>query len=207
MKRRAVLLGAASLSIAIARAAEPVPPLLQQVRERLGADPVVRGAFEQRKTIKGFRNPLVSTGTFVVARQRGVLWRTQAPFASTLIVTADRLLVRQADGSVMRRLSAGEEPAVRALGETLLGVMAADLAVLAQRFRIEGELVGREAWRLQLTARDPAMSRWVQHVELEGDRFLRLVRLAEGSGDLTQIRLTGHATDQGPSAEEGSQFE
>jgi hypothetical protein len=208
MKRRSFLLAVvAAAPVSAALAADPVPQLLQDVRERLTAEPVVRGSFEQRKTVKGFRHPLVSTGDFVVSRQRGVLWRTLAPFASTLVVTADRVLARQADGSVTRRLSANDEPAVRALSETLLAVMAADLSVLAQRFRIEGDLVGRDAWRLQLTARDPAMARWVQRVELEGDRFLRSVRLSEGSGDVTQIRLAGHATGRALSAEEESQFE
>jgi len=205
VKRRAFFLLAAWAPVAFG--ADAVPQLLQAVGERLTTEPVVRGSFEQRKTVKGFRNPLVSTGDFVVSRQRGVSWRTLAPFASTLVVTQDRVLARQADGSVTRRLSASDEPAVRALSETLLAVMAADLSVLAQRFHIEGELVGRDGWRLQLTARDPAMARWVQRVELEGDRFLRTVRLSEGSGDVTQIRLSGHATARTLTADEGLQFE
>jgi hypothetical protein len=187
-------------------AAEPTP-LLREVRQRLTAEPVVRGGFEQHKTIKGFRKPLVSSGEFAVARVRGVLWRTQQPFASTLVVTRERVLARNADGSVARRLSASEEPAVRAISETLFGVMAADLSALAQRFQIEGELRGADGWRLVLLPREPALARWVQRVELEGDRFLRVVRLLEGSGDLTLIRMARHATSTALSADEEAQFE
>jgi len=151
-------------------AAEPASPLLREVRQRLTHEAVVRGSFEQRKTVKGFRNPLLSSGNFVVARQRGVLWRTLAPFPATLVVTRDRVLARQADGSVARRLSASEEPAVRAISETLFGVMAADLSALAQRFEISGDAGGREAWRLLLLPRDAALARWIQRVEMEGDR-------------------------------------
>nr|WP_283254359.1 outer membrane lipoprotein carrier protein LolA [Ramlibacter paludis] len=186
--------------------AEDAPALLKEVRQRLNAEPVVRGAFEQRKTVKGFRNPLLSSGEFVVAQQRGVLWRTLQPFASTLVVTRDRVLARGADGSVARRLSANEEPAVRAISETLFGVMAADLGALAQRFQIEGELVAREGWRLQLLPRDAALARWVQRVELDGDRFLRAVRLQEGSGDQTQIKLANHSTAARLSADEEAQL-
>ena len=201
--RRAFLLAAGAFALP-ALAAEPA--LLREVRQRLTGEPVVRGAFEQRKTVKGFRNPLVSGGDFVVSRQRGVLWRTLEPFASTLVVTRDRVLARGADGSVARRLSASEEPAVRAISETLFGVMAADLAALDQRFQIEGELAGREGWKLQLQPRDAALARWVQRVELEGDRFLRAVRLHEGSGDQTQIRMARHTTAAPLSAEEEAQF-
>ncbi|MDB5857880.1 MAG: lipoprotein carrier protein LolA [Ramlibacter sp.] len=207
MSSRRIFLLAASVAGLPAFASEPVSPLLRDVRQRLTSEPVVRGTFEQRKTVKGFRNPLLSTGEFVVSRQRGVLWRTLEPFASTLVVTRDRVLARGADGSVARRLSASEEPAVRAISETLFGVMAADLTALAQRFQIEGELVGREGWRLQLLPRDAALARWVQRVELEGERFLRGVRLQEGSGDQTQIRMARHSTSATLSADEEARFE
>lgn len=197
-------LGAGALP---AIAAEPVSPLLYDVRQRLAQEPIVRGAFEQRKSVKGFRHPLVSGGDFVVSRTRGVLWRTLEPFASSLVVTRDRVLARQGDGSIARALNANDEPAVRTVSETLFGVMAADLAVLAQRFRIDGELAGREGWRLVLLPRDASLGRWVQRVDLEGDRFLRAVRLQEGSGDQTQIRLSRHVADLALRADEEAQFE
>lgn len=187
--------------------ANEASPLLREVRERLAQDPVLRGAFEQRKTVRGFRHPLVSSGEFTVSRRRGVLWRTQLPFASTLVVTRDRVLARQADGSVARVLNASDEPAVRTISETLFGVMAADLALLAQRFHLDGELAGREGWRLALLPREAAMARWVARVELEGDRYLRAVRLQEAGGDATQIRLLRHVADTALRAEEEAQFE
>lgn len=203
--RRALLLAFAALPLARAEAGEPA--LLREVRQRLASEPVVRGSFEQRKTVKGFRNPLVSSGEFVVARDRGVLWRTLAPFPSTLVVTRERVLARQGDGSVARRLSASEEPAVRAISETLFGVMAADLSALVQRFEIDGALAGREGWRLLLAPRDAGLARWIQRVELEGDRFLQSVRLQEAGGDLTAIRLARHAAARTLAADEESQFE
>lgn len=208
MKPRRLLLALLLAPMVPVRAAEPVSLLLRDVRQRLAAEPVLRGAFEQRKTIRGFRQPLVSSGEFVVARQRGVLWRTTHPFPSTLVVTPDRVVARQADGSVARRLSAGEEPAVRAISETLFGVMAADLGTLSRRFEVaDGELKGRDGWRIVLQPRDPALARWVQRVELEGDRLLHVVRLQESGGDATIIRMTRHAAGSALSAEEEAQFE
>lgn len=205
--RRDFCLSLAAALAAPAFAGDAVAPLLRQVRQRLVDEPVVRGTFEQRKLVKGFRNPVVSSGDFVVSRQRGILWRTVQPFASTLVVTRDSVVARGADGSVARRLSANEEPAVRTISETLFGVMAADLGVLAQRFLVDGELAGREGWRLVLTPRDAALARWVQHVELEGERFLRAIRLQEGSGDRTDIRLAHHTIAAALNAGEEAQFE
>lgn len=187
-------------------AAEAVPPVVRDVRLRMADDPVLRGTFEQRKSVKGFRNPLLSRGDFVVARGRGVLWRTREPFATTLVVMQGGVVSLNAEGAVARRLSASEEPGVRAISETLFALMSADLAVLAQRFQIEGEL-SAGSWRLQLLPRDPVLSRWLQRVELEGDRFLRGVRLLESSGDQTQIRLAGHAGAAALTPQEEKQFE
>jgi hypothetical protein len=203
--RRAFCLGVAGWAAA-GSAAEPLPPVVREIRQRMADDPVLRGSFEQRKSIRGFRNPLLSRGDFVVARQRGVLWRTAEPFPSTLVVTRDRVLARNADGTIARRLQASEEPAVRAISETLFALMAADLAILAQRFQIEGES-GAAGWKLALAPREAALARWLQRVELEGDRYLRSVRLAEINGDQTQIRLGRHAGAASMSAEEEAQFE
>ena len=119
MKRRLLLLSAFAPALPAFAAGGDV---LAQVRRRLADSPVLKGAFEQRKTVKGFRNPLVSRGDFLVARDRGVVWATREPFASQLIVTRDRLLSKQADGSVMvrpgatvvhDRLHLRKEPVVR----------------------------------------------------------------------------------------------
>jgi hypothetical protein len=185
---------------------QPVSPLVAEVARRLADDPVLRGSFEQTKSIKGFRNPLASRGEFLVARQRGVVWRTQEPFVSTLVVTRDRVLTRQADGTVARRLGAGEEPALRAISETLFALLAADLPALAQRFLVEGH-AGRDAWHLRLVPRDALLARWLARVELEGDRHLRSVRLAEASGDQTQIRLARHAGGTVLAPAEEAQFD
>ncbi|MBA2673229.1 MAG: outer membrane lipoprotein carrier protein LolA [Ramlibacter sp.] len=181
--------------------------MVGEVRQRLAQEPVLRGSFEQRKSIKGFRNPMVSHGDFVVAHDRGVIWRTQEPFASTLVVTRGRVLTRQADGTVARRLSAADEPAVRAISETLFALMAADLAALGQRFQIEGETSGKDGWRLVLRPRDAALARWLARVDLEGDRYLRTVRLQEASGDQTLIRLSQQAGAASLTAPEGAELD
>ena len=134
------------------------------------------------------------------------MWRTLTPFASTLVVTRDSVIARQADGRIARRLSAGEEPAVRAVSETLFGVMAADLSVLAQRFEISGD-AGRDGWHLALQPRDAALARWITRMELEGDRYLTAVRMQEASGDATAIRLAHHSAGTTLAADEEAQFE
>ncbi|MGE5866657.1 MAG: outer membrane lipoprotein carrier protein LolA [Rhizobacter sp.] len=201
---RGMALGAAPAAKAPAGAA---PSLLEQVRRRLADAPVLKGSFEQRKTVKGFRQPLVSRGDFLVARDRGVLWHTREPFASELVITRDRLLSRQAGGVVDTQVDAAREPGIRAVNEMLFALMAADFDVLAQRFHIDGALQGAAAWRLVLTPKDAALAQWVARIELDGDRFVRQVRLAEAGGDSSAIALSGQATATSLSREDGARFD
>lgn len=209
MKRGLRLLAALAFACAAcaALAVEAVPAVAVQARQRMTDTPVVRGEFEQRKTIKAFRNPLVSRGSFLVSRERGVIWQTREPFASSLVVTRDRLLSRQADGTVVGRVSARDEPGLRAINEMLFALMAADLQALAQRFRIEGELLGTERWRMVLLPRDAALGQWVSRIELEGDRFVRGVRLHEALGDVSAIRFSQQATAAALTREEEQRFD
>lgn len=204
MRRRTLLWGGALALAGGAFAAEPA--LLAKVRERLVDAPVLKGRFEQRKAVKGFRNPLVSQGDFVVAKAKGVVWATREPFASTLVVTRDRLLTRQADGSVGDQVDASREPGIRAVNEMLFALMAADLQALSARFDIDGALVGKEGWRLALKPRDAALARWVTRIELDGDRFVRRVRLAEASGDTAEILLSDHTTATALTADDAGRF-
>lgn len=204
-RRRAALAMLAAAPLALR--AEPVPDIARQVRQRLVDAPVQRGEFEQRKTIKGFRNPLLSRGDYLVARERGVVWRTREPFASTLVLTRDRLLSRTADGSVATRLDARDEPGLKAINELLFALMATDLALLAQRFRIDGELVGAEGWTLRLVPRDAAVAQWVARIELEGDRHVRTVRVSEAQGDQSVIRFSAVATAAALTREEAARFD
>lgn len=180
--------------------------LIEAVRARLTDAPVLRGEFEQRKSVRGFRNPLVSRGDFMVARGKGVIWRTREPFASSLTLTRDRLVARSSDGTVNRTIDAREEPAARLLTELMLALMAADLAGMSGRFRVEGELLGDLGWRLELTPADDVIRRTVSRVRMEGERHLRMLQIQETQGDSSEIRFNRIRAEQIPSPDEDAQL-
>lgn len=182
------------------------PTLIEAVRARLTDAPVLRGEFEQRKSVRGFRNPLVSRGDFMVARGKGVIWRTREPFASSLTLTRDRLVARSSDGTVNRTIDAREEPAARVLTELMLALMAADLAGISGRFRVEGELLGDLGWRLELTPADDVIRRTVSRVRMEGERHLRMLQIQETQGDSSEIRFNRIRAEQIPSPDEDAQL-
>jgi 2-phospho-L-lactate guanylyltransferase (CobY/MobA/RfbA family) len=206
MKRRAVLLAWGAVML-VRPAVAKEPDLLAAVAARLLDAPVIRGRFEQTRRLSGFANPLVSRGDFVLARERGVVWSTREPFASSLLVTPDRLVMRGADGRVQQQMQAEAQPAMRVVGESVIAVLRADLRALAARFDVSGKLAGKDGWSLVLTPTDSGMRRVFTRIELAGDRFVRHVRLAEGSGDSTEVKLFEPAAATKLAADEVLRFE
>jgi len=202
-RRCLALIGAAAWLPRGAGAAD----LADDVRTRLADAPVMRGEFEQTRTLRGFKNPLVSRGDFLLVRSRGVVWRTRAPFASTLIVTRDRLLSLGGDGATTAEMNARTEPGLRAVNEVMFALLAGDLAALARHFRVEGELLEGQGWRLVLTPVNALLAQQFAMLGLEGDRYVRQVRLNERSGDQTVIHFTALRAAQEPTPEEETRFE
>lgn len=180
--------------------------LLAQVRQRVLDAPVVRGQFTQRKTVQGFKQPLQSSGDFVVARGKGIAWQVRQPFASTLIVKPNSLLSRAADGSVAMQMKAQDEPVLRTINAMLFAVMAADLAQLSQHFEVTGQ-VQASGWKLHLVPRDPMLAQWLQSVDLRGQQFVQEVLLQEARGDRSQIQIQNPSAEQALRAQDASLFD
>ncbi|MDT6961913.1 outer membrane lipoprotein carrier protein LolA [Cupriavidus sp. SZY C1] len=203
MNRRQLMLGAAMLLGLPAHAAD----LLGDVAARLADAPVIRGQFEQTRKLPGFSHPLVSRGDFVLAKGRGVVWATREPFASSLLVTPDRLVMRGADGKVQQQMQADSQPAMRVVGESMIAVLRGDLRSLQTRFDVTGKLVGKAGWTLTLTPTDAGMRRVFTRIELAGDRFVRDVRLQEAGGDSTVVKMIGPVSAASLTPAEEQRFE
>jgi len=177
------------------------------VRQRLQLAPVLRGDFEQTKTIPGFRNALVSHGEFMVARGQGVWWHTQQPFESTLVVTRTRLFTRAPDGSTANVADAQAEPGLRQVNELVFSLLSADIDALADRFTITAQAAGAAGWTLTLVPRDAAVAGFLKSATLAGDRFVQAVRIDEARGDTTLIRFAHQAPSPALSAADAARLQ
>ena len=203
---RTVALVAAAV-ITPATFAAPAADFAGLLHERLKVAPVLKGQFEQTKTLKGFRNPLVSRGEFLVARGQGVWWHTQQPFESTLVVTKTRLFTRNADGSASNLMDAQAEPGLQQVNELIFSLLAADLDALAGKFAVVAQPVGAAGWTLVLTPRDPDIAKFLVRAILSGERDVQSVRIEEARGDSTQIRFSRQVPSAALAADEAARFQ
>lgn len=192
---------------ATAQPSEPAAQeLLTQLRQRVHDAPVVRGGFEQHKTVKGFKQPLRSSGDFIVARGKGIVWHVLKPFESTLVVRPDSLQSRGSDGKLNTQMRAQDEPVLRTVNAMLFAVMSANLTELAQHFEVSGQ-VAANGWSLHLVPRDPTLAQWLSAVDLQGNQFVQEVRLQEARGDASVIRILAPVAENALRPQDAAQFE
>jgi outer membrane lipoprotein-sorting protein len=186
---RAFVLVAMLLPIAPgpARAADT----LAAVQQRVAQVSVLRGEFTQEKRIQGFRNPLRSQGRFLLARDKGVLWTTLKPFPSEVVLTRERILSRQSDGSTRVELDARQQPALRSVNAMMFALMSGDVKALTGRFDAQAQVLPGNGWKLVLTPKPGAVAQAFSAITLEGDRYVRQVSIDERNGDNTRLQFSG----------------
>lgn len=184
-------------------AAEP----LAQVRAQVAQVPVLRGEFTQEKNVAGFKNPLRSNGRFLLARDKGVVWTTTTPFPSEIIITQDRILSRQRDGSRRVEVDGKQQPGLRSVNAMMFALMSGDMKALTSAFDVKEEQAGN-GWRMTLVPRSRQLAQAFTSVRLSGDRYVREVELREANGDLTHLRFSGMSeTPATLSRDEATRFE
>ncbi len=202
----ALALCALFTSVAVQATEPATQELLAQVRQRVQDAPVVRGGFEQLKTVKGFKQPLRSGGDFIVARGKGIVWHVLRPFESVLVVKPDSLQSRGSDGKVTMQMRAQDEPVLRTVNAMLFAVMSANLVELAQHFEVTGQVVAK-GWSLHLVPRDPMLAQWLSAVDLQGNQFVQEVKLQEARGDSSVIRILAPVAENVLRSQDAAQFE
>lgn len=184
------------------------PADVNLVKQRVAKVGVLRGEFTQEKQVAGFQNPLRSQGTFVLAQDHGVIWTTRKPFPSEVVVTRDRILSRQRDGSTRVELDGRQQPAMRSVNAIMFALMSGDVQALSAQFTVKVETLPDNGWRMQLQPRSAMLGKVFSGLTLQGDRYVRTVEIREANQDITRIQFSGlRDSPAALSAEEGARFE
>lgn len=177
-----VLVGVSLMAYAmIGSAAAPI----EKIQNMLAKPKMLCGRFDQTKQLNGMKKPLLSNGRFCVINGKGVLWRTLQPFPNTLRLTRDEIVQFQGE-RLATRLDATQEPTVRMINSVLFSLLSGDLSKLQTLFEVEGN-VDKNAWRVALKAREPALAKAIGDIALEGGAYVRNISINEASGDKTSI--------------------
>lgn len=196
-----------SLLVAVPVLAAP-PADVDLVKQRVAKVEVLRGEFTQEKQVAGFKNPLRSQGRFVLAQDHGVIWTTLKPFPSEVVVTRDRILSRQHDGSSRVELDGRQQPVMRSVNAIMFALMSGDAQALSAQFTVKVQALPDNGWTMQLSPRSAMLGKVFTALKLSGDRYVREVEITEANQDVTRIHFAGmRDTPAQLSADEGGRFE
>ncbi len=202
--KRAVLAYCLVLS-ALSASWLPASETLEKIQSMLAKPSVLCGRFDQNKRLTGLKKPLISRGRFCVVADKGVLWRTLHPVASTLRITRDEIIQLEGDRIIIRR-DAKSEPTVRVINSLMFALLGGDFAKLDTLFEVDGGIRDKN-WSLQLKAREPGLSKAIDGIALDGDAHVKSITILEASGDRTTIVFSEIQTeDRAMGADEAALF-
>ncbi|MDR3304332.1 MAG: outer membrane lipoprotein carrier protein LolA [Treponema sp.] len=187
-------------------------PRFNELCAALSKHPVVKGTFEQTRTISRLNRALVSQGTFIIAAEVGMVWETLTPFPSTLAAGRDYLVQSTPSGSKTRLDAQGNEAFLR-FSETISAVFSGNAQRLADNFTLWFTESGGE-WTVGLVPKDKTMQSFATRIVISGgaltsgsaEQALRSVRLDEQNGDTIRYALSNHVFSEGLNAREKNLF-
>jgi hypothetical protein len=170
----------------------------------LSEHPVIKGNFEQEKTISSLNRSLVSQGNFIIAADLGMVWETLKPFPSTLATGRDFLIQSRPGGRKTKLDARGNETFLR-LADVISSVFSGNSRGLLDNFEIyfsEAE----SGWVLGLIPLDASIRSFAARISMAGDSAIRLIRVREQNGDTIRYSLSNHYYPQALSNDEKALF-
>ena len=163
----------------------------------LASGEVLRGRFTQQRSLQGFNAPLTSTGSFILAPGRGVLWHAETPFA---LITAmgPGGIVQRIVGGATTHYPASRLPAIVRLYEIFGAALSGDWQKLAAIFDVRREGTDK-AWTVTLTplrAGNDGLP--LRHVVVRGGGYVDSVEVMRTNGDWDRIEFSQQAPSRAP---------
>jgi hypothetical protein len=157
---------------------------LQQLSEQLAKPDVIHGQFIQEKHLRALPQPLISKGSFVLAKNHGLLWLLNTPLQQDYRISAKGIARRDNNGwQLLPNKSAGAEQ-----NRLFLAVLQGDSSGLQRDFELA--LSGdAQQWKLTLTPRSLLLKQVFNQININGGALVQTIELLETQGDSTVLRM------------------
>ena len=164
---------------------------LQQLSAQLAKPDVIHGQFIQEKHLRALPQPLISKGSFVLAKNHGLLWLLKTPLQQDYRISAKGIARRDGNGwQLLPNKSAGAEQ-----NRLFLAVLQGDSSGLQRDFELA--LSGdAQRWKLTLTPRSLLLKQVFNQINIDGGELVQTIELLETQGDSTVLRMQDSTAGQ-----------
>ena len=174
---------------------------LQQLSEQLAQPDVIHGQFIQEKHLRALPQPLISKGSFVLAKNHGLLWLLKTPLQQDYRITAKGIARRDNNGwQLLPNKSAGAEQ-----NRLVLAVLQGDSSGLQRDFELALSGTAQQ-WQLTLTPRSILLKQVFKQINIDGGALVQSIELLETQGDSTLLRMQDSTAEQPLSEAEQHDF-
>lgn len=171
------------------------PQLTNPVPVELSAIPIASGNFVQRKYFTVLKQPIKSQGELYFDVDLGLLWQTNKPLYSALLMTKNRLFTEDDRGARQ------EIQGASAISQLLLNIMSGDSEQIAENFTLADDTLSENAC-LSLTPKLTQLAKVIKTVQLchrdseASENNINRIVLFEHSGNRTEmdVQLTALKT-------------
>ena len=188
-----------------AETAQPAgnPALVSQIASHLAQAKGVRAQFTQTQTLAAMKQPLVSTGSLLFFRDRGVIWQIDTPYKATYVITDAGVAEVDANGQRVTAHSAQGTRGVAQVSKMMRAMLGGDLSALYSQFDVQAEGSAAQ-WRMQLTPNQPQIAQSIKGLQMNGGDYLQSLRITLANGDITKLDFAKSAAVTEPTPAERS---
>lgn len=155
---------------------------------------IIKAHFTQLKTICGLPKPLESQGDMVLWNGKGILWKTNTPFPSTLLLSQKGIF--QVDGTHKRPLMKGQKQDQYVM--TLLSKVLSGSFADINEFQVDVlSPLGAKEWQIRLTP-SGGLAKVIATIIIKGEKFIHHIAISRTNGDRDEITLKDHHIDSNP---------
>jgi len=166
--------------------------LVSQIVTHLAQAKGVRAQFTQTQTLSAMKQPLVSTGSLVFFRERGVIWQIDTPYKATYVITDTGVSEVNANGQRTNSKSSDGVRGVAQVSRMMRAMLGGDLSALYAQFDVHADGTPAQ-WRMQLTPNQPQLAQSIKGLEMSGGDYLQALRITLANGDVTRIDFANSA--------------
>lgn len=182
---------------------------LESVCASLAVRPNSTGDFIQIKTINANGRQLKSSGKFIISTI-GIMWKTEKPFPSSLILTKDSMIQIAANGN--KSVMDGKDNQIFAnISDTLTSVFSGNSNQLKKSFECNFSGEEKGGWTLELKPKDSTIASVMERLVLSGSlengaAVLGKLEMEETSGNKIIYEFTNQKYPEELSADEKQNF-
>lgn len=181
-----------SITLSIPISAQPADQCtLESIAAKLNEQAKL-SQFVQTKTVTILKKPLISNGYLLITDNNQVVWQTQQPIKSTLLIGQQSLRQFNKNDQPVMSPANNNQKMSQLISSTFMAILAGDFEKLDSHFSVALDCT-ETGWSIELEASSNDMKPIITNINISGQNHIELLSFTESSGDSTQLVLSPSA--------------